>query len=136
MGATVVGDIIYISNGLAEQLSKRERKVLLAHELAHYQRKDRLKIMLAGLLIFLSIFTAFIIGMFAAGWILIGMSGFIISTFIKHLELSADKFAIQKTQDPQAFQSLMDKLEHGGFTHPTKEQRNRIAKEWLDNELN
>jgi Zn-dependent protease with chaperone function len=136
MGATVYGKVIYISKGLAAQLTPRERKVLLAHELAHYNRKDRLRIMLAIFLITVGILAAFLLGAFVAGWILIGMSGFIVSAFMKHIELSADKYAVEKTKDPQAFTTLMNKLDHGGFTHPTKAERVRIAKEWLDNELN
>jgi len=135
MGATVWCDTIYISKDLSSKITQRERKVLLAHELAHYYRKDRLRIL--GVMIGYALLTllAFIAGLVIAAWTLMAFSGVIIVAFIKHIEIEADKFALKATNDPEAFKSLMDKLSHGG-THPTKQARNRLAEEWGKNELN
>lgn len=107
MGATVFKDTIYVSKTLDKQLTGRERKVLLAHEVAHYLHKDRILLIPIVLLFF---------------WCPLVIHG-----FKRWCELRADEWAIRKTKDILAFITLMGKLTHGGKDHPSKERRIRLA---------
>jgi len=113
MGATVWKDTIYIDKKLSEKLTPRERKIILAHEICHIKRKDRLRKL------------AFL-------WFLPIISLFFLDAFSRHLEIIADKYAIIKTNDPEAFISLMDKLEHNDKSHPPKEYRINLARSYDD----
>ena len=109
MGATYAGKKVYISKSLLESLSEREKKVILAHEHYHIVNHDTLR--LAMLYLFL--------------WWLPP----VVRHIRRKMEEAADVFALRVTGDRAAFVSLMDKLSHGGSTHPTKERRLQLAHE-------
>ena len=111
MGATIVGNVIYIDKDLDARLTERERRVIKAHEVCHYLRRDRLR---KALFLCIPIF-----GLLFA------------NAFSRHLEIIADRFAIMLTKVPYAFISLMDKLQHNSKSHPTKEQRVKLARSFL-----
>ncbi len=98
MGATYKGDTIYISKDLAAKLTPQERKVLLAHEIAHWKHKDHIWLGLAKL--FLPMFA---------------------NRIKLYLETRADKWAINKTKDPSACLSLIEKLNRDN-TYPSREE--------------
>jgi Zn-dependent protease with chaperone function len=136
MGATLWCDKIYISKDLSVRLSPRERRVLLAHELAHYYAKDRLRI--AGVSGGLAVFICwlFSIQSYIPAVAMILMFGILVNAYCRHREIIADKKALAVTRDPQAFLSLMAKLEHGGKRHPSIDYRNNLAKEYEYYEYN
>jgi len=105
MGATVVGNTIYISKDL--KLTPSERRVVIAHELGHCYFKHRLILLPVVLLFF---------------WY-----PAIINAVKRYLEIQADLYALDKTKDYASFVSLMDKLQHNKSNHPTKEARVRLA---------
>jgi Zn-dependent protease with chaperone function len=127
MGATVWGDKVYISRDLNEQISTRERRVLLAHEVWHYKNRDRVRLVLAHILLGLLTTGLFYSQFFIPGVFVMIMFRPVILAYQRHLELQADKYAIEVTQDRDAFLSLMDKLEHNGPTHPSKDERIALA---------
>ena len=98
---------IYISKDLNKRISKEERKIIYAHEIWHWQHKDRLLRAVIFILTF-------------------GIKR-INDAFGRFLELRADRWAIEKTHDPDSFITLMEKLEHGRADHPTKEARLKLA---------
>ena len=110
MGACVVGETIYISKDLAEKLTGRERRVVLAHELGHYEHRHTLVNALWTILFF--------------WW------PSLVNRKRRHMEMIADRYALELTNDKQAFISLMDKLEHSGPSHPTKVERINLAANW------
>jgi Zn-dependent protease with chaperone function len=107
MGATILGDTIYISKNLNKIITPRERLVVLAHELAHYKYKDRL-------LKFL--FLIFTLGIPKLN-----------NLFSQYIENRADEYAIKKTKDPDAFISLLDVLNRKGSNYPSKEDSIKLA---------
>lgn len=123
MSATVLGNKIYVSNKLKDRLTDREYRVLLAHEVGHFMAKDRLKIV--GLMLALTLATAvcFIYGQYLAGVLVMLVFNPAVNKYQRYVELNADRFALRKTKDFDAFISLMDKLEHNGSTHPAKADR-------------
>lgn len=106
MGATVVGDTIYISKDLLSKINARERKIILAHELSHWERKDRIRLIIAKILLF--------------------PFPFLFKRYKKHLETIADKFSITKTKDVDAYISLLDKLNRDE-TYPSRESSLQLA---------
>ena len=94
MGAMLVGDTIYISKELSRAITKRERKVLLAHEISHYYHKDHIKNFFLRILSWFSLKTA--------------------DKIKCNIEARADREAIQRTKDPQAFKTLLYKLKREG----------------------
>jgi Zn-dependent protease with chaperone function len=127
MGATIFKDKVYISHDLDDILTTRERRVLLAHEVAHYKNKDRLRI--AGVMLALSALTLWFMiiqsYIFAVGVCLCFRP--LVRAYQRRCELRADKYAIEVTQDRDAFLSLMDKLQHAKDTHPSKSERIALA---------
>jgi len=107
MGATVIGNTIYVSTDLAERLSKREYKLVLAHEVGHYIEKHRLFLLPVVLLFF---------------W-----CPPVVNAFKRFLDKRADIYALKATKDIDAFISLLDKLTHNNATHPTKDERIKLA---------
>mgnify|MGYP001165941532 CR=1 FL=1 len=107
MGATIIKNAIYIDKKLVEQLTKNERRVLIAHELSHYMHRDNAVIAVIAVLCF---------GFMPA-----------INFFRRKMEERADRDALVSTRNFGAFCSLMDKLQHDGVTHPTKERRIKVA---------
>ena len=107
MGATIVGDTIFIDSALDRQLTKGERRVVLAHELGHYRAKDRLLLLPVVILFF---------------WCPV-----IVNAFKRWLERRADRYALDTTKDYASFISLMDKLQHNNSTHPSKYDRILMA---------
>lgn len=105
MGATVFNGKIYISKDLDEKITDRERRVLYAHEIAHYKNKD----------LWIKLF-CLIVDPFRL-WIYNRVS--------KALEIRADRYALEKTKDKKAFISLMHKLNHNckRKDYPTKQER-------------
>ena len=110
MGATILGDIIYISKDLDKKLTRGERRIVYAHELGHYIHKDRLLLTCVILLFF---------------W-----CPAIINRFKRWCEIRADRYAIDNTRDLVSFRTLMDKLEHNNTDHLTKEQRLKMAEKY------
>jgi Zn-dependent protease with chaperone function len=101
--------------------------VLLAHEVWHYKNRDRVRLVLAHLLLVLVTAWLFFVQSFIPGVIMMLLFRPIVLAYQRHLELQADKYAIEVTQDRDAFLSLMDKLEHNGPTHPSKDERIALA---------
>lgn len=100
MGATLKGDTIYISNELLRVLTQRERRVLLAHEISHWKHKDSIKIFFINILFIIDPLVAY---------------------FLKRrIEMRADKEAILKTKDCDAFITLLDKLNRNRADYPDK----------------
>ena len=107
LGATVFLDKIYISKDLDAKLTPVERHIIWAHELYHSLCEHRIQLILL--------------------WILcLGITP-LVNIFRRRMELEADRYAIYKTRDIDAFIGLMDKLEHGKSTHPAKEERIKLA---------
>lgn len=127
MSATVLGNKIYVSNKLKERLTDREYKVLLAHEVGHFVARDRLKIILFMFALIASTSLCFYFGQFIAGVIFMLSFKPAVDMFRRTVELEADRFALRKTKDFDAFVSLMDKLDHNGSTHPAKAERIGLA---------
>lgn len=127
MSATVLGDTIYIDKKLDARLTPGERRVLLAHEIAHYQNKDRLKILLLMIAIIGLSILAFVNGHIFIGIALTVSFAYVIHWYQRQIELRADRFALYKTKDFDSFISLMDKLEHDGTSHPGKAERILLA---------
>ena len=107
MGATVVGDTIYISKDLSEKMTPAERKVLLAHEVYHWQHRDNLRFISAQILFF---------------W-----CPPLFNYISRRIETQADKYSIKKTRDVDSFITLMEKLEHNNKRHPSKIERQQLA---------
>lgn len=127
MSATVIGNKIYVSNKLKEQLTQREYRVLLAHEVGHFMSRDRLKIMSFMTGIVLATTACFYFGQFIAGVIMMVSFKPAVDMYRRYVELNADRYALLKTKDFDAFISLMDKLDHNGSTHPGKADRIGLA---------
>lgn len=123
MSATVLGNKIYVSNKLKERLTDREYRVLLAHEIGHFMSRDRMKIILFMLSMVTVTTVCFYFGQFIAGIIFMLSFTPAVNMYRQRIELEADRFALLKTKDFDAFISLMDKLEHNGSTHPAKADR-------------
>lgn len=107
MGATIIGNMLYIDKKLDDKLSSGERRVLIAHELGHYLEAHKF---------FLSIVVIFFFWCPA-----------LVNTFKRWLEYRADFYALKITKDYASFISLMDKLEHNNNTHPAKSERILMA---------
>lgn len=107
MGATVIGNTIYVSTELVDRLNKREYKVVLAHEVGHWKQKHRILLLPVVLLFW---------------W-----CPAVVNAFKRFLERQADIYALKMTKDIDAFITLLDKLQHDNATHPTKEARIQLA---------
>lgn len=123
MSATVLGDKIYVSTKLRGRLTDKEYRVLLAHEVAHFKHMDRIRIIFLMALIGIVTLALFITGHWIGAIVLMLLFNPIVKAYQRHIELSADRYAMDKTQDFDSFISLMDKLNHIGDTHPTKAER-------------
>ena len=106
MGATVVGDTIYISKDLDEKITSRERRVIYAHEIKHWRARDSWKLLFMQIIFFA----------FPA----------IVKRYRRKLEMAADLYSIIKTKDPEAFTTLLGKLERDD-TYPDKQASLRLA---------
>jgi len=100
MGATIKGDTIYISKDLLKKVTPGERRIILAHEISHWQHKDNLKIFLIRILFFL----------FPP----------VINYFQRKFEMRADAEAINRTKDPDSFITLLEKLNRNNTEYPSK----------------
>lgn len=129
MSATVYRDTIYISKNLLGTLTPKERKVLLAHEIAHHKGKDRVKIVALMIAMLGATTACMFTGNLIAGALLMCLFVPILRFYQRHIEIEADKYALECTKDFDSFISLMDKLEHNGSTHPGKAERIRLAQD-------
>lgn len=130
MGATVWKGVVYISKDLNDRLTEGERRVVFAHEIWHERNGDRLRKCLA-----LITFPAVI------GW-LISLESYIpalglacwfkpvMDAYSRHLEMEADRYSIEQTQDTDAFVSLLDKLDRNGPAYPSKEASVNLARHY------
>jgi len=100
MSSFVRGNTIHISKDLADKISKKERKVVLAHEISHWMHKDNIKIRIIRVLFF--------------------MFPRVVNYFNRKMEIRADKEAIQTTKDPDSFINLLNKLDREGPGYPSR----------------
>lgn len=100
MGARLVGNTIWIHKELLKKITPDERKILLAHEISHYQNKDNIKMLLLKPME--KMFPEFA------------------KEIRRGIENRADMFAIKKTKNIKAFKTLLDKLNRDD-NYPTKE---------------
>jgi len=110
MGAILLGNKIFISKGLSDRLSDRERKVLLAHEISHYKNKDIVKMFFIKVLLF--------------------FLPSVINNIKRKIEIRADMDAIEKTKDVEAYKSLLNKLTRDGPGYPSKQVSLNRANVW------
>lgn len=95
----MIGDEIFISRKLLRILTPRERKVLLAHEVSHWQHKDNIKMFFIKTLLF--------------------MFPYVINYLQRQMEIRADREAIEKTKDIEAFKTLLSKLHRSSKCYPS-----------------
>jgi len=107
MSATVIGDSIYYSKDLINKLTYREFKIVLAHEFAHWINMDTIKFFIAQIILF--------------------PFPKLIAKYKRYLETEADRYAITKTKDPDAYLSLLNKI-HRDITYPDINLSKQLAK--------
>lgn len=107
MGATIKGDTIYISKDLLAKITLEERKIILAHEISHWQHKDNIK------LIFIKFMFFFMPP--------------VINYFKRKFEMRADREAIKRTKDINSFVSLLEKLKRNSPEYPSMSESLALA---------
>jgi STE24 endopeptidase len=156
---------IIISDTLLQSYSEGEIEVALAHELGHYLHHDIAKLMAIQLAIFLLVFYIADLAL-KAGMVLFSFQGvsdltglpwlvLILAVFglilqpplnwyHRHLELAADITALELSNNPQAFITLLTKLTDQNlqeaepsrwvkllfYDHPTYEERTKLARNY------
>ena len=122
---------VVLSDTLLKEFSDEEIEIVVAHELAHYKRKDIAKLLLSNsCVIFLGFFLIHLYFRYAVSAhqlsalddisflpiVLLCFSLFVFLTapaingYSRHIERLADKFAIQQTRNPAGFVSMIQKL--------------------------
>lgn len=120
-GIPFTSPVVAIGTNFIYHLEEKQLEFVLAHELAHVESYDSLK--LGGLLVLISAISLLAVNIFIV--LAIRIAGLIVlSLFSKHIEKNADLRAVEVLKDPSGALAFFEKIpEHFDLLHPTPRQR-------------